>query len=153
CHHQSAFARCILGNVLLAKNKHVEAERLYLESYDILVSLGDDRSERELLTHCLTGLGNLTNDPARRKEYYRRPDKLSEILHKDDPDNWYYRNQLGQSLYNFAHNRLFADRTTEAEPSFQRCTALLEPLVEGSSRTTDPSSERVVSQNILFHCY
>jgi tetratricopeptide (TPR) repeat protein len=153
CHHQSAFARYILANILAAKNHRAGAKRLYLEACEILTSLGDAHAERELLTHCYTGLGQLDGNPALTRKYYRQAVEQNEFLRKDDPDNWHYRNQLGQSLYNLAHNNLFNGNAEEAETLFQRCTDLLEPFAERGPGSKDQPSQRVVAQNILFHCY
>ncbi len=153
CQHQSAFARYVLGNLLTDKNQRTEAERLYLEACDILTTLADDDDTRDLLSSCYTGLGMLSNLPAQSMKYNRQAMELREHLHKKDPDNWYYRNCLGVSLFNLARNSLQLERADEAETLFQRCIALLEPFVARTAKANDQPAARLLSQSTLLHCY
>jgi serine/threonine protein kinase len=153
CRQQSAFARYILGTILTAKNKRSQAERLYREACDILTPLSDDPEACHLLGGCYTGLSQVSKDLKQSREHILQALRLREDLHKKDPDNWFYRNALAETLFNLAHGALSSGRADEAEALFNRCIALLGPLAERTTRMNDQPAARVGAQVILLHCY
>jgi tetratricopeptide (TPR) repeat protein len=148
---QAAFARYNLGNIVSAKNRQAEAERLYREACDILTPRSDDPDALHLLSACYTGLGTLDGDRVRSEENYRRAATLREDLYKSHPNNLSYRTFLAEGLYNLAHGHLYAGRLTEAESLFQRSVALMDPLA--ASEGNDRLSNRLMAQGTLLHCY
>ncbi|HTU93032.1 MAG TPA: protein kinase [Gemmataceae bacterium] len=153
CRQQSAYGRYILGNILEAKDRRTESERLYREACDILAPLADDIEARHLLGSCYTGLSLVSKDLTQNRELNRQALHLREEIYKKDPNNWYYRNKVCESLFNLARVDLSSGRADEAEKLFQRCLNLLGPLVEGAAKTTDQSVHRVYAQSIQLNCY
>jgi serine/threonine protein kinase len=154
CRSQSAFGYYVLGNIFREKNQRDEARRFYLQARDLWASLAeDDREARLRLSEIFTALAEVCDDLVQSAECHRQAVRVSEALHKQEPDNWYVRNRLGQSLYNAALVDQTAGRAAEAEKMQRRCLVLLEPFAARFPGNSDEQAYRLTSRGVLASCY
>jgi tetratricopeptide (TPR) repeat protein len=161
---EEARAHSRLGDIDRLMGRHRQAIKEYNDAIERFTTLSNDYPNkpelRQALAYCYNWLGETLRDALDKNpnytgtsrsdadSKYTRAIELQEQLHKEQPANATYQQELARTYYNRGINRYQTGDMNAVQADFRKAIDLLEPLVPATGTQSDTATDSDPAQDL-----